>query len=331
MDFAIGDMIIRITGEGRWSPSLPMFYGGAAPLTLSVMTYGLAFVILVLIESMVIARIGGLQWRRALQASVVVNITSIILGTVYSYVISMGWGCIFGIPIIIITCLWLHSFMRNKRFSDWIRTLVVISLLLGYIGMIVTHQNPPMQNQEIIPSVWSCIISGFSLGFGIALVLEIYAMSFFVSDEKIGKTVIWGNISSFIVLAILALFFWPNPLYSGPHKHIGGLTPEHSMMWSTYSRQTTPELLFERELSSSTIHRISRGIVEDVEASITFEEELAGPLEEMELGPDDYPDLKRFINIAIKTSLVYGEDKAKLLAIRDRLGGVPDVEEKTTE
>jgi len=331
LDFAIGDMIIRITGGGPWSPYLPMFFGGAAPLTLSVMTYGLAFIILLLIESIVIARIGDLKWRKAVWASVVVNITSIILGSLYSYVISVGWGCVFGIPIIIITGLWLHFYMRDARHSGWLKALVVIPLFLGYIGMVAAHQNPPVLDGEFMPFVRLIITYGLLMGFRIALALEVYPISFFVSDEKIAKTVIWGNISAFIVLAILAPFFWPNPLYFGPNKYVMQQSPELMMIYSTNSRLTTQELLRGGESSIHTIHRISRGIVEDVEASINFEEELRGPLDERELGPDDFPNLKRFIYNAINGGFVYGEDKAKLLAIRDRLGGVQEVEEKTTK
>jgi hypothetical protein len=179
--------------------------GSSAPIMIGIMTKGLAFIGVVLIEAVVFARLLSMNWLKSLWASLVLNVFSSVVGILIGAV-----GFSSSVGSIIITVVVVLSVIYVLRFKApiYYKAVAITGIIAGYIGVGFAASALPHLRTLL---VFLLIIAPLIFGFGLTLWLEGAIAGRYLDPEKKWHVLMKANFFSYLFLLVMVVFFSPNP------------------------------------------------------------------------------------------------------------------------
>jgi len=171
-------------------------------------------ILVFLIEAYFILKVLHYKWYTAVLLSVAVNLfTSIIELMIMNLGVLTPWGYM---GIIMLASVFVLTFVLPvfpKNYS----AIALMFLFIGSLGLNYRDiMNVPVNHLRFA----LVFITPLFIGFGFALILQGLILYIIIKKPDWPKAILWGNGISFILLAVVAPFYLPNPytLYYGALK-----------------------------------------------------------------------------------------------------------------
>jgi len=218
-------------------------YSGSPLGTFTLGTLGIGFIIIIAIETIVIRKIAGVTWLKAMIAAIAMNVVSTIFGAL------LATALIYLGNVLIVLFLMIIGFcvvLWRLKYSAGFIVLTILCLLALIPAALLILGSAGLNTAGL----WACIIVQLIFGFGMTLPLEAFTVTKYLPRAKVEKTILRANVYSYLFLLVIAPFFWPNPvemnlrLFEIPPAFIleAGDGKETAMLF--YRKDlTTPELL----------------------------------------------------------------------------------------
>jgi hypothetical protein len=188
--------------------AVPSVWGGigaGAVVVISMRTWGLAFVGVVLIEAAIFSRMLKLPVARAFWVVIVLNVASALLGALVGVLAFSAPLDIFAMFIYLaILGVWIQY---TKVIPVWASVTIWVTMLMGwtaaYVDTMVYLPDPGIATR------YAGYLTPLLLGFGLTLLLKgIFAKPLLKRDRP-WKTLLIANIASYVLLGIVLLFCSP--------------------------------------------------------------------------------------------------------------------------
>lgn len=191
------------------SPIFWGMFGSMAPVFIGVLSKGVAFIGVIIIEALVIWRVFHLSVLRSLLISLWLNVVSSIAGLIVAMPMAVPFPCGLLLPVIFFGSL--IAVRYRKLFPVWFTSIAYLLIVVGFIGvgfnMSVSSVQPPID-------VFIGLMLPLIFGFGITLVAEGWGADRYFKKAINCKGILWMNICSYVFLAVMVVFIGPN-YYSG--------------------------------------------------------------------------------------------------------------------
>lgn len=199
-----------------WADS-PIFwgaFGSMAPIFLGAATKGVAFIVVILIETVVLKRIWMLSWIYAFWVSFALNFISSLAGAfIGTTIFAVPLCAIITLPLFIIIAVLISS---RSKFPWWLKTIFGFALLIGLIGIGFNQQiEMPVRFWVVL----FALLGPLLFGFGLTLLIEGWVSGIFAQGQTRWRGVIYANLYSYIFLFLMMPFFAPNP-YANSEKYL---------------------------------------------------------------------------------------------------------------
>jgi len=185
------------------NPSLPWAVEAIAQAPLiELETNGIGLAIIILLETFAFVFLCRISFWRALLASAVINIFSSVVGILAALFGSLSSGAML-IIIIIIFLISIKSWLEEA--PRWFIATIITALFLSYTAYGFLSSFSYWKKPDLD---WAAFFLPIFLGFGWALLLESWPVSYFIPEQHRFKGLFWANIASYIFLTIMVSSFY---------------------------------------------------------------------------------------------------------------------------
>jgi hypothetical protein len=155
------------------------FTGASTPFLIGIMAWGSIFILILIIETIVLARVCSLVWHNALWAAIALNIASAVGGVVVGFFLQAPY-CFCLIAIVPVALLF--GLARRKELPRWYGYTLAAAIIIGYLGSI---WNTKLGYDIPHWRMWFAVFLPVLLGFGLTLAFEALFAKTFIDSDKV--------------------------------------------------------------------------------------------------------------------------------------------------
>lgn len=205
----IESMAVLLLATSPVYANVVMIYGMytfTAPGTMTAATWGLAGILIVVIEAWFFKRFWDYSWGRAIWFSFLLNLLSTVIGGFISCgMFTMSCSLL---PALVIVPLLFWLLINRHHPPQWLYAITIPLFVAGSIaGAYVSILGNPVPRHILFLIVETPLIGGFAL----SLMIESWIASNMTDETNFWTTIAKANLASYLLLIFLFPFFAPNP------------------------------------------------------------------------------------------------------------------------
>jgi len=177
-----------------------------APLTIAEGTRGLAALIIIVLEGLILGTIPKVGWLKGLLLAAGLNFASSVLGFIPGVFMFSAGSWVF-IGIFLIPFL-TSAILKSKGAPRWYITVAIVTFLIGTINtVIVAGFSDPYSSRGMLILIELSLLYFFSF----TITCEGYIFGSIYREKPNWKRLFIANVASYLVLAFMFPYFAPNP------------------------------------------------------------------------------------------------------------------------